>query len=125
MRAIPQLSCSSNDSPDNIRAIIRYDSSSTVIPTTTAWAQTDSCDDPDLSDLVPYLPQTVTSPTGEDLTVTVFANEENLFRWKIGTESMMVQWAEPSLMQVYDGVTTFEDQDCVYNLPNKDVWVYW
>lgn len=125
MRAIPQLSCSNNDSPDDIRAIVRYDSSSTADPTTSANNQTDSCDDPDLSNLVPHLSQTVESPTGEDLTVTVFANEENLFRWKIALDSMQVFWAEPSLMQVYDGNATWQDEDCVYNLPNKDVWVYW
>jgi len=35
-RSIPQSSCSENDSTNDIRAIVRYDNSSTADPTTTA-----------------------------------------------------------------------------------------
>ncbi|KAF2195362.1 multicopper oxidase [Zopfia rhizophila CBS 207.26] len=125
MRAIPQAACSSNGDSDNIRAIIRYDNSSTSDPTTSAWDYTDACDDVDLSNLVPYLSQTVTDPTGSDLTVSVTTNSENLFKWQIGLESMAVQWAEPSLLQIYEGNATFEDDDCVYELPDANTWVYW
>ncbi|KAF2478037.1 laccase-1 [Lindgomyces ingoldianus] len=125
MRAIPQLSCSNNDSPDNIRGIIRYDSSSTSDPTSSAWAQDDDCVDVALSSLVPHLSQAVVDPTGDDLTVTVTTNEENLFRWQIALESMQARWGDPTLMQVYDGNTSFEDAECVYNLAEADQWVYW
>jgi hypothetical protein len=37
MRAIPQESCSNNDNVDNILGIVRYDSSSTADPTTSAY----------------------------------------------------------------------------------------
>lgn len=72
------------------------------------------------------MPQTVVDPTADsDLTVTVFANTENLFRWKIGMESMLVKWAEPSLLQVYEGNASFEAEECVYTLPDANKWVYW
>ncbi|KAF2661805.1 multicopper oxidase [Lophiostoma macrostomum CBS 122681] len=127
IRAIPQASCSNSENADNIRAILRYDSSSTATPTTTAWAanQNDSCVDVDLSSLVPYLSQTVDSPTGQDLDVNVFVNSQNLFRWEIAPNSMQVSWADPTLLQVYEGNTTFEADDAVYELPDADVWVYW
>jgi Multicopper oxidase len=60
MRAIPQEACSDNDSTDNIKGIVYYgDSAST--PTTTGYTYTDSCDDENLSDLVPYLSQSASS----------------------------------------------------------------
>ncbi|KAF2267368.1 laccase-1 [Lojkania enalia] len=126
MRAIPQLSCSNNDNADGIRAIIRYDSSSTTEPTTSAWNQTDSCEDVELSNLVPHLSETVIDPTGDDdLTVSVSTNEDNLFRWQIGLSSMQVHWSDPSIMQIYEGNVTFESEECVYQLPSADQWVYW
>ena len=125
IRAIPQVSCSSALNADNIRAVLRYDSSSTSDPTSTAWAQTDSCVDVDSSSLVPYLSQSVTSPTGSDLDVNVFFNSESFFRWEIAPNSMQVEWADPTLMKVYEGNTSFADDTCVYELPDPDVWVYW
>jgi hypothetical protein len=82
--------------------------------------------DVELSNLVPYVSQTVDSPTGQGLDVGAFLNSENLFRWEIGPESMQVAWADPTLMQVKEGrTTTIESDDCVYELPDPDVWVYW
>lgn len=127
MRAVPQAGCSSNNNSADIRAIIRYDSSSTADPTTSAYDELadDDCPDVDLSKLVPYLSQTVVDPTEDsDMTVSVFQNSNNLFKWQIGLESMLVEWAEPSLLQIYEGNATFEDQECVYNLPNANKWVY-
>ncbi|KAF2799928.1 multicopper oxidase [Melanomma pulvis-pyrius CBS 109.77] len=125
MRAIPQLTCSSNADPDNIRAIIRYSSSSTADPVSTAWDQTDSCNDAPLSDLVPHLSQTVIDPTTDDsdMTVSVFASG-TVFKWKIGIDSMLVKWAEPSLLQINEGNATFESEEAVYELPNANQWVY-
>ncbi|OCK79607.1 multicopper oxidase [Lepidopterella palustris CBS 459.81] len=124
MRAIPQAECSNNLDSDNIRAIVRYDSTSTSDPTTTAYDYTDDCIDEDSSNLVPYLSQTVTSPTGDDLTVAIGRNSANLFRWQIGTESFQVEWDDPTILQVYEGNTTWSDEECVYNLSTADEWVY-
>ncbi|KAF2495700.1 laccase Lcc4 [Lophium mytilinum] len=125
MRAIPQSECSNNDDSDNIRAIIRYDSSSTDDPSSTAYDYADDCIDEDASDLVPYLSQTVVSPTGDDLTVAVGKNANNLFRWQIGSDSFEVEWADPTILQVYNGETSWSDEECVYNLSTSEQWVYW
>ncbi|KAK6219322.1 hypothetical protein LQW54_002310 [Pestalotiopsis sp. IQ-011] len=53
---------------DDIKGIIRYDSSSTSDPTTSAYSYTDSCADEASSDLVPYL-AIAASDTGDDFWV--------------------------------------------------------
>jgi FtsP/CotA-like multicopper oxidase with cupredoxin domain len=130
MRAIPQLSCSSNADPDNIRGIIRYSSSSTADPISEPWDQTDSCNDEPLASLVPHLSQTVVDPTTDDsdMTVSVFASG-TVFKWKIGIDSMLVQWAEPSLLQIDNAANSsesavFEAEEAVWMLPDADQWVY-
>ena len=125
MRAIPQLTCSSNADPDNIRGIIRYDASSTADPTSTAFEQTDSCNDEPLNKLVPHLSQKVIDPKTDDsdMTVSVFASG-TVFKWKIGLDSMLVKWAEPSLLQISNGNATFESEEAVWQLPDKNQWVY-
>jgi FtsP/CotA-like multicopper oxidase with cupredoxin domain len=130
MRAIPQLTCSNNADPDNIRGIIRYSSSSTADPVSEPWDQIDSCNDELLSNLVPHLSQTVVDPTTDnsDMTVSVFASG-TVFKWKIGVDSMLVQWAEPSLLQIDNAATNnesavFESEEAVYQLPDANQWVY-
>ncbi|KAF2711638.1 multicopper oxidase [Pleomassaria siparia CBS 279.74] len=125
MRAIPQETCSSNNNTDNIRGILRYDNTSTADPVSQAWAQVDSCEDMPYDSLVPHLSQTVVHPTydGSNMTVSVFASG-SVFKWKIGNDSMMVLWDEPSLLQISNGNTTFEEQDVVYKLPEANEWVY-
>ncbi|KAF2445480.1 multicopper oxidase [Karstenula rhodostoma CBS 690.94] len=126
MRAVPQSSCSSNSNGADIRAIVRYSASSTADPTSTADANLSNadCNDELLSNLVPYLSQTVVDPRqDEDLSVSVgFVG--NLFKWQIGLSTMLVEWANPSLMQINEGNATFENQENVYKLDNANEWVY-
>lgn len=126
MRAVPQSSCSSNANSDNIRAIVRY-GSSTSDPTTSGYnaLYDDDCVDEASSNLVPHLSQSVSSPTGQDLDVSITTKEPDLFRWMIGPNSMQVQWNDPMLLQVINGNTSYEAEECVYELSNADQWVYW
>ena len=126
MRAVPQTSCSSNENSADIRAIVRYDASSTSEPTTDPDENlsNDDCNDELLSNLVPYLPQTVVDPRqDQDLGVSI-ATQGNLFKWQIGLNTMLVEWAHPSLLQISEGNTTFEAQENVYTLNNANEWVY-
>ncbi|OAG11484.1 uncharacterized protein CC84DRAFT_1224631 [Paraphaeosphaeria sporulosa] len=126
MRAVPQSSCSSNANSADIRAIVRYSSSSTADPTSTADSNLSNadCNDELLSNLVPYLTQTVVDPRqDEDLGVSISASG-NLFKWQIGLKSMLVEWANPSLLQISEGNATFESQENVYKLDNANEWVY-
>jgi hypothetical protein len=66
IRAIPQVACSDNDNADNIKGILKYDSTDSTEPTTSAYTYTDSCDDEDVSDLVPYYALDASSDATED-----------------------------------------------------------
>lgn len=124
MRAIPQSACSSNDNLDDIRGIVYYGSSAGT-PTTTGYSYTDSCEDEDASNLVPYVSKSVSSGTttvGE--VVTLGKNSNNLFKWYLNSTTMVVDWEDPSLLQVYNGVTTFNTSNAVVSLPNANEWVY-
>ncbi|KAF2640242.1 hypothetical protein P280DRAFT_428127 [Massarina eburnea CBS 473.64] len=127
MRAVPQGECSANNNSADIRAIIRYDSTSTSLPTSTAYDDmtNDLCDDMPIASLVPHLSQTVVDPVEDsDLPVSVSTNENNLFKWQIGMNSMLVQWADPSLLSIMEGNATFQDAENVYSLPDANKWVY-
>ncbi|UKZ78755.1 hypothetical protein TrVFT333_006500 [Trichoderma virens FT-333] len=124
MRAIPQSACSSNDNSDDIRGIVYYgDSAST--PETTGYSYIDSCADEDTSNLVPYVSKTVSSQTEtEDESVTVGKNSNNLFKWYLNSTTMVVDWENPTVLQVYDGATAFNTSNAVISLPDAGQWVY-
>ncbi|KAL1632433.1 hypothetical protein SLS56_003675 [Neofusicoccum ribis] len=126
IRAIPQLSCSSNDATNNIRGILRYDSTSTSDPTTTAYDYTDECVDEPYASLVPAMAQNPTDLTSNDSTdmpVTVGVLS-GLFKWYISSNTMAVQWEEPTNLMAANGQTNWTDDDCVVELPDANVWSY-
>jgi FtsP/CotA-like multicopper oxidase with cupredoxin domain len=125
MRAIVQESCSDNDNYDNIKGIIRYDSSSTSDPTTSAYNYTDSCDDEDMSDLVPYLALSASSSYSveDDFEVTL-ESPDNLFRWYMNSTSFVSQWDYPTVLQVAEGNDTWSAEQHVIKLPTANEWVY-
>lgn len=125
MRAIPQESCSDNDNVDNILGIVRYDSSSTADPTTTAYTTTDSCDDEAIASLVPYLTYDVstTYTVEEDEAVTIgFVNKA--VRWYMGGTSFVSEWDYPTVLAVAEGNDTFTSDEHVIELDTADDWVY-
>ncbi|CAI7588021.1 unnamed protein product [Penicillium palitans] len=124
MRAIPQSACSDNDSTDNIKGIVYYGSTAST-PTTTAYTYTDSCDDEDVSDLVPYLSQSASAPYyNSSEPVTLGTNSESLFRWKMNGTSMQIYWDNPTLLQVWNNDTSFTTESGVVVLPRANQWSY-
>ncbi|KAJ5983636.1 Multicopper oxidase type 3 [Penicillium waksmanii] len=114
MRAIPQSACSDNDSTNNIKGIVYYGSSPST-PTTTAYSYTDSCDDMDSSDLVPYLSQSASLPYyNASEPVTLGTTSENLFLY----------WDNPTLLQIWNNDTSFTNTSGVVHLPRADEWSY-
>ncbi|KAI1846020.1 hypothetical protein JX265_000944 [Neoarthrinium moseri] len=125
IRAIPQSACSENDNADNIKGIVYYGSSTTTPTTSRTSSYVESCEDMDVSDLVPYISKTATSiqDTGSE-GVTVGFNDEDLFRWYLNSTTMVLEWSDPTLLQIYDNTSTFDTSDAVIKLPNADEWVY-
>lgn len=94
-------------------------------PTTTEYAYTDSCDDMDMSDLVPYLPQSASLPYyNASEPVTLGENSENLFRWEMNGTSMQVEWDNPTLLQIWNNDTSFTNSSGVVELPRANEWAY-
>ncbi|KAH8890320.1 multicopper oxidase [Thozetella sp. PMI_491] len=124
MRAIPQAACSDNDSTDNIKGIVYYGSTPGT-PSTSAYSYTDSCTDEDVSSLVPYLSKTVDAASWDDSeAATVGKNSANLFKWYLNSTTMLVDWADPTLNQIYEGNTSYTTSDAVVQLDTADEWVY-
>ncbi|KAF3020273.1 hypothetical protein E8E14_012886 [Neopestalotiopsis sp. 37M] len=123
MRSIPMASCSTNTMKTNIKGAIYYEGSNTL-PTTTGYDYTDACDD-ETDNLVPYVSQTVTlSNTGTVEVASVSPYNGGGFRWFLNSTTMITDWADPSLLQLYNNVTEFEDSNAVITLDEANVWVY-
>ena len=125
LRAVPATQCSSNSNINDIRGIVRYASptrplhglakiyaryesaDTSAVPATSPYAMGVDCVDEAIANLVPYLPLNVSTDIGvqEDLGVTV-TRVNGLFRWFIGNTTMEVEWADPTLLQIQEGVTT-------------------
>jgi FtsP/CotA-like multicopper oxidase with cupredoxin domain len=123
MRAIPQIACSDNDSTDNIRGIVHY-GDSTSTPSTTGYSYTDSCLDESVSNLVPYVSKTVDAVTQGILETATVGRSGSVFRWFLNSTTMVVDWDDPTLLQLYNNETTFETSNAVIELPNAEEWAY-
>ncbi|PQE24287.1 multicopper oxidase protein [Rutstroemia sp. NJR-2017a BVV2] len=125
IRAIPQSSCSENDSPNNVRGILHY-GSSTSLPTTTGhYYADDECIDESPHNLVPYISKDVSQDLiSTDHAVTVSKNPQNLFRWFLNNSTFETDWTDPTILQVSNGVNSFAAADNLITLPNANEWVY-
>ncbi|KAH7083608.1 laccase-1 precursor [Paraphoma chrysanthemicola] len=123
LRAIPQSACSENDNSDDIRGIIYYGDSTTT-PTTSAHDYDDACND-ETSNLVPYVPKTAEAQSStKKETATVGFNSDRLFRWYLNSTTMVAEWANPTLLQVLNGNTTYATSNAVIELPTANEWIY-
>ncbi|CAL3967584.1 unnamed protein product [Diplocarpon coronariae] len=124
IRSIPQVACSDNENPENIKGILRYDGNSTSDPTTSVYTYTDTCDDEDMTSLVPYAPKDVsTQDESDDFAVTV-GRSNNVFKWYMAGTTFEVEWADPTLLQIWDHRTNWTTSSHVIELPTDSQWVY-
>lgn len=126
MRATPQLSCSDNDNTDNIKGIVRYDASSTTDPTSIGYNPTDDCDNEPDASLVPYLSKTVGPKNQEVDAAVTLAIQNGIFKWNLYEASFLLNWSDPTLLQIYDNQTTFNNtqEDVIILDGTKDDWFY-
>ena len=128
LRAIPQTPCSDNLTPDGIKGIVSYSNSTVGIPTTTAYAYTEACEDETASDLVPYLALDASTPTWtetEDAAAGISTSgpTTGLNVWFLNDTSFRTLWDAPSLLDVlYNG--TFTNQSDVIVLDEASDWNY-
>lgn len=98
LRAIPQTSCSDTDNAGNIKGIVRYDSTSTSDPTSSAYDYIDSCNDEDMGNLVPYVPLNAsTAGVTDDFAVTV-GRSGSVFKWFMAGTTFVVSLLSITLL---------------------------
>lgn len=129
LRAVPDQFCSAaNLSPDNIKGIIHY-SSSTGTPTTDPWTTDDSfldCQDPPLTSLVPVVPKNAgqSNIRSDQRNVTIqLAPNTNVFKWYLNNITFFSEWEDPTVLQIVNGDTEYELQQAVIDFPNANEWM--
>jgi FtsP/CotA-like multicopper oxidase with cupredoxin domain len=124
IRAIPQTECSENDNVNNIKGILYY-SEEAGTPETNVTTYTDECVDESPSNLVPIVSKSVSAAEWSSLEdVTVGTNSDNLFRWYLNSTTMQVEWEDPTLLQIYNNASTFDNSSGIIELPNANEMVY-
>ncbi|KAF2755732.1 multicopper oxidase-like protein [Pseudovirgaria hyperparasitica] len=124
MRSLPGT-CSFSDNPQNIKGIVRYDSSSTADPTNSTAATQQACHDEDPALLTPIVSVDVGDATQvENLAATFYQDPENgWFKWQIGNTTMVAPWEQPSIKSAFESDFSFTEQEAVIHLPNANQWV--
>ncbi|PBP19049.1 multicopper oxidase [Diplocarpon rosae] len=78
----------------------------------------------DMSTLVPYLSKTVsTEDLDDDFAVTV-GKSDSVFKWYMAGTTFEVEWANPTLLQIYNEETDWTTSSHVIELPTDSQWVY-
>ncbi|KAF7556688.1 hypothetical protein G7Z17_g1277 [Cylindrodendrum hubeiense] len=123
MRAIPQVACSLNSNPDNIKGIVYYGRRPRT-PSTIGYDFVDSCDD-ETDIIVPYISKVVSPAKWNKLEVaTGAANSAGLFRWLLNSTTMVVDWRKPTLQAVIDDNVNYAAQEAIIELDEANKWVY-
>ncbi|KEY64653.1 hypothetical protein S7711_02853 [Stachybotrys chartarum IBT 7711] len=117
--------CNTNANPTGMTGIVRYNSSSSAEPTSSSNVTTaTSCEDEPLASLVPHVQLNVSSSAttiDQELGFTF----DDYFKWTINASSLYIDWAEPTLIQMLEGNTTYETEYNVVpvNQTTDDDWV--
>lgn len=139
MRSIPQLNCTKTTNVDDVLGVVRYASSTTTttttnstelaaaLPTTLAYAFTDSCEDEDPANLIPYLhvDPDATYDVRDDETTAVINGAE--VSWTMGGSAFQVDWASPSLETISEADGAASNWTAAQHalvLPSANEWVY-
>ncbi|KAL3423691.1 multicopper oxidase [Phlyctema vagabunda] len=111
--------CSSNGNAEDITAIIRYDASSTADPTSTSTIEvSDSCGDEPLASLVPHLALNV-DDIGETTTQSLSFVFTDYFHWTINTSSLVLDWANPTTLMIFNNETIWPTEYNVLPIEKK------
>lgn len=118
LRAQWVSACSTNDNPNGITGIVRYDAGSTADPTSTSTVTTaQTCGDEPLESLVPHLALDVTDLTTTAFEELDFATGGSWLQWTINSSSLDLDWEKPTLLQIVDGNSSFPVE---YNVVSVD-----
>lgn len=123
MRAVPQLSCSPNGNPDDIKGIVYYGLSHNE-PTTQPYTMADNCLNEPVSQHHPVVQRqvgAVSSNVKEQLTVS---KPNGFFKWFLNTTSLRVDWSQPSILSAYTDQPYTNQSGVVKVNGGPNDWVY-
>lgn len=115
--------CSSNSEAANATGILRYDSSSTVDPTSVGVTPRGTCADEPVASLVPHLALDVGGYSLVDEQVS-FAFT-NYFTWTINSSSLLLDWSSPTTLKIFNNETIFPTDYNVVALNQTDANEEW
>lgn len=125
IRAIPLQACSENADPSNIRGILHYEDAPSVPETLPFIYADETCDDTQAPSLVPHVPKSVPPPDLQEMVdADSHKNAKGLFRWYLNSTTMEILWEDSTLMQIYDGESTFPNFSAVISFPKADQCFY-
>jgi hypothetical protein len=102
------LKCANNMNTDDITAIVRYDASSTDTPTSSSTVTpSTSCFGEPLAKTVPHLSLDVTNIRGGVVEEILGATFDDYFKWTINTSSLLLDWSNPTMGQIFEGKSLF------------------
>ncbi|TGJ87003.1 hypothetical protein E0Z10_g1752 [Xylaria hypoxylon] len=124
LRAIPQLTCSSNEMTLNITGIVTYDDLPVQDPVTAPWAYVDDCADPALGTLVPFVSLDAEAATTEQVMDVGLAIVNGFFKWTLNSNTFLSDWGEPTLAKVLTPSSVFTDEENIITLNQTNTWTY-
>lgn len=118
--------CATNFGYDNDFAIIRYNSTSTADPTSTAQQEVaSSCSDEEVSKIIPWVPIQVGDASLNPAVGVTYALVNNENRWYFNASDFTLDWGTPTIGTVYRNDSVFPASYNVYPLTTVDAWTYW
>lgn len=109
---------------NDIRGILYY-GKEPEIPTTTGYSyQVAACEDEPVHNLVPHVALSAGEANWSDLEMASLLQQGNVFLWALNNSSFYVDWANPTLLQVYNNQTTFTTRNHVIQLDEANQWAY-
>ncbi|KAI8629921.1 multicopper oxidase [Xylariaceae sp. FL1651] len=124
MRAIPQLTCSSNENTLNIKGIVTYDDLAVADPETDAWEYTDDCNDELLSNLKPFVALDAGDAQTQEVMDIGLSIVNGFFKWTLNGNTFLSDWGEPTLQKVLTNGSVFTAQENIITLNETNAWTY-
>lgn len=129
MRAVPQLDCSNNTAPDNIKGVVHYQGAETnTDPTSIKWPNLQSkCDDFPFSQLVPWVGLDAhisgTSKTVHSEVSFDKVGDIPLYLWTLGGDYFNNSWSNPTLQQLEPGNAELMTDRTMVEVSTPNQWV--
>jgi FtsP/CotA-like multicopper oxidase with cupredoxin domain len=111
--------------------IVSYAGASSALPTSTHPSFTNTCADEPAASLIPVVSTTVDSSTFAAQVKTLPAGPSSLtnsngtvFRWTLNGISEVVNWADPTLLDIASGQNNQTKSANIVTLPTANTWVF-